>query len=155
MPFGAQLDFLVTQTVKSLSTMQKTWVRCLGQDPLEREMATHSSILVWKISWMEEVGRLQSMESQRLWNDWVTSLSFSGSWGHRCKQVSASELELWKSALCWDRPTWTGQLWGLQWHLGLSLLSFSHREVFSLWAGLPGLMEGVWGQYLQRLSQII
>ena len=63
MSFGAQLDFLVTQMVKSLSTMQKIQVQSLGQeDPLEREMAMHSSILVWKITWMEEVGRLQSME---------------------------------------------------------------------------------------------
>ena len=46
--------------------MQKTQVRSLGQeDPLEKEMATHSSTLAWKIPWMEEPGRLQSMQSQR------------------------------------------------------------------------------------------
>ena len=45
--------------------MQKTWVRFLGwEDPLEKEMATHSSILAWKIPWTEKPARLQSMESQ-------------------------------------------------------------------------------------------
>ena len=47
--------------------MQETWVRSLGwEDPLEKEMATHSSILVWRIPWLEEPGRLQSMGSQEL-----------------------------------------------------------------------------------------
>ena len=53
---------LVTQMVKNLSAMQETWVQSLGQeDPLEKEMATHPSILVWRIPWTEEPGRLQSM----------------------------------------------------------------------------------------------
>ena len=52
---------LVAQTVKRLPTMQETRVRSLGwEDPLEKEMATHSSILAWKIPWTEEPGRLQS-----------------------------------------------------------------------------------------------
>ena len=51
----------MAQTVKSLPTMQETWVRSLGwEDPLEKEMATHSRTLAWKIPWMEETGRLQS-----------------------------------------------------------------------------------------------
>ena len=55
----------------------KTRVRSLGQeDPLEKEMATHSSILAWEIPWMEEPGRLQSMWSQRIRHDCETSLSF-------------------------------------------------------------------------------
>ena len=55
--------------------MQETWVHSLGQeDPLEKEMATHSSIFAWRISWMEEPGGLQSMESQRVGHDWATSL---------------------------------------------------------------------------------
>ena len=55
---------LVAQMVKNLPTMQKTWVRSLGwKDPLEKGMATHSSILAWRIPWMEEPGGLQSMES--------------------------------------------------------------------------------------------
>ena len=66
----------VAQTVKRLSAMQETWVQSLGrEDPLEKEMATHSSTLAWKILWMEEPGRLQSMGSQRVRHDWATSLS--------------------------------------------------------------------------------
>ena len=53
--------------VKRLPIMQKTWVQSLGwEDLLEKEMATHSSILAWKIPWMEEPGRLQSMGLQRV-----------------------------------------------------------------------------------------
>ena len=56
--------------VKRLPAMQKTWVQSLGQeDPLEKEMATHSSTLAWKIPWMEERGRLQSMRLQSVGHD--------------------------------------------------------------------------------------
>ena len=56
--------------VKHLPTMKKTWVQSLDWDDLlEKEMATHSSILAWKIPWMEEPGRLQSMGSQRVRNN--------------------------------------------------------------------------------------
>ena len=56
--------------VKNLPAMQETWVLSLGQeDPLEKEMATHSSILSWRIPWKEEPGRLQSMGSQRVRHD--------------------------------------------------------------------------------------
>ena len=52
--------------VKNLPGMQETWVQSLGQeDPLEKEMAAHSSILAWRIPWTEEPGRLQTMGSQR------------------------------------------------------------------------------------------
>ena len=69
--------FLVAQTVKRLSTMRETWVPSLGrEDPLEKEMAIHSSTIAWKIPWTEEPGRLQSMGSQRVGHDWTTSLSF-------------------------------------------------------------------------------
>ena len=62
--------FLVAQMVKHLPTMRETWVRSLGRkDPLEKEMATHSSTLAWKIPWTEELGRLQSMGSQRVGHD--------------------------------------------------------------------------------------
>ena len=57
----------MAQTGKNLSAMQETWVQSLGlEDPLEKKMATHSSTLAWKIPWMEEPGRLQSMGSQRV-----------------------------------------------------------------------------------------
>ena len=56
--------------VKRLPTMWETGVRSLGrEDPLEKEMATHSSTLAWKIPWTEEPGRLQSMGSQRVGHD--------------------------------------------------------------------------------------
>ena len=56
--------------------MQETWVRSLGEeDPLEKEMATHSSTLAWKIPWMEKPCRLQSMGSQRVGHEWAISLS--------------------------------------------------------------------------------
>ena len=55
---------------KSLPAMQETLVQSLGwEDPLEKEMATHTSILAWKIPWMEEPGRLQSMGLQRVGHD--------------------------------------------------------------------------------------
>ena len=61
---------LVAQMVKNLPAVQETRVRSLGwEDPLEMEMATHSSILAWKISWTEEPGGLQSMGSQRVGHD--------------------------------------------------------------------------------------
>ena len=57
----------MAQTVKRLSTMRETRVRSLGQeDPLEKEMAIHSSTIAWKIPWTEEPGRLQSMGLQRV-----------------------------------------------------------------------------------------
>ena len=57
----------MAQSVKNLPAVQETWVRSLGwEDPPEKEMATHSSIIAWKISWTEEPGELQSMGSQRV-----------------------------------------------------------------------------------------
>ena len=68
----------MAQIVKCLPTMWETQVRSLGQeDPLEKEMATHSSTLAWKIPWTEEPGSLQSMGSQRVRHDRATSLSLS------------------------------------------------------------------------------
>ena len=65
---------LVAQMVKCLPAMREIWVQYLDQeDPLEKEMATHSSTLAWKMPWMEQPGRLQSMGSQKVGHDWVTS----------------------------------------------------------------------------------
>ena len=61
---------LVAQMVKNLPAMQQTWVQSLGwEDPLVKRMATHASILAWRIPWTEEPGRLQSMGSQRVGRD--------------------------------------------------------------------------------------
>ena len=66
---------LVAQTVKHLPAMRETWVRFLGQeDPLEKEMAIHSSTLAWKIPRTEEPDRLQSMGLRRVGHDRATSL---------------------------------------------------------------------------------
>ena len=75
---GSKITFacasLVAQMVKNLPAMWETWVPSLGQeDPLEKEMATHSSICAWRIPWTEEPGGPQSMGSQRVRYDWVTN----------------------------------------------------------------------------------
>ena len=63
-----------SQSLKNLPAVQETRVRSLGwEDPLEKEMATHSNILAWKISWTEKPGGLQSMGSQRVGNDGATN----------------------------------------------------------------------------------
>ena len=65
----------MAQRLKRLPAMRETWVRSLGwEDPLEKEMATHSSILAWRIPWTEEPGGLQSSGSQRVGQDRATSL---------------------------------------------------------------------------------
>ena len=65
--YGASL---IAQSVKNLPAVQETWALSLGwEDPLEKEMATHSSILAWKIPWTEEPGGLQPMGSQKSWNN--------------------------------------------------------------------------------------
>ena len=64
---------LVTQMVENPPAMQETWVQSLGQrDPLEKGIATHSSILAWRIPWTKEPGGLQSMGSLRVGHNWVT-----------------------------------------------------------------------------------
>ena len=74
LPYQASL---VAQMVKHLPAMQETQVWSLvWEDPLEKEMATHSSTLAWRIPWTEEPGRLQSRGLQRVGHDWMTSLSF-------------------------------------------------------------------------------
>ena len=66
---------LVAQMVKNLPAMKETWVRSAGrEDPLEEGMATHSSILAWRVPWTEEPGGLQSMESKRAGHDWPSNI---------------------------------------------------------------------------------
>ena len=75
---ASQADSLPSES-PGMPTMRKTWVWSPGwEDPLEKEMATHSSTLAWKIPWMEEPGRLQSMALQRVRHDWETSLTPPG-----------------------------------------------------------------------------
>ena len=68
--YDCSMASLVAQTVKRMPAMQETWVQSLGrEDPLQESMATHSSILAWRIPWTEGPGRLQSMGSQRVRHD--------------------------------------------------------------------------------------
>ena len=81
----------VAQMVKRLPAVRESLVRSLSrEDPLEKEMATHSSTLPWKIPWTEEPGRLQPVGSQRVGHDWATSVSFflSRKIPHASKQLS-------------------------------------------------------------------
>ena len=76
LPFHFRLLWasLVAQTVKNPPAMQETWVTSLGQEnPLEKGMATHSSILAWRVPWTEKPGELQSMALQRVSHNSVTN----------------------------------------------------------------------------------
>ena len=94
---------LVAQMVKRLHTMWETCVQSLSQeDLLEKEMATHSSLLAWKISWTEEPCRLQSMGSQRVGHYWATSLSLS----HTYVKGNGNPLQYSCLENPMDRGTW-------------------------------------------------
>ena len=112
----------VAQMVKHLPTMWETQVLSLGQEvPLEKEMATHFSILAWKIPWMEEPGSLQSMGSQRVGHDWATSLA---SWKKSYDQPMLSHFSRFR--LCATPKTAA--------HQAPPSLGFSRQEH---WSGLP------------------
>ena len=83
---------LVAQMVKRLPAMWETRVWSLGQeDPLEKEIAAHSSTLAWKIPWMKEPGRLQSVGSQRVGHNWATSLQFTSLQTHQRKEEGTGQ----------------------------------------------------------------
>ena len=101
----------VARTVKHLPAMRETWVQSLGwEDPLEKEMAMHSSTFAWKIPWTEEPSRLWSMGSQRVRHDWATSLSLpfpthrkgliSLTWDVWFSLIINNLLMFWLPALC-------------------------------------------------------
>ena len=109
----------VAQWIKNLPSMQKMWDQSLGQeDPLEKGMAVHSSLLTWRIPWTEEPSRLQPMGLQRVGHDWATdttttTICFIGSlWGQMShwmgknfkthKVLSTFRESLW---LCYSHPT--------------------------------------------------
>ena len=110
-------DHLVAQRLKPLPAMRETWVQSLGQeDPLEKEMATHSSIFAWRIPWTEEPGVLQSTGSQRVGRDWATSLSLQSNksagllrWLSgkriclRCRRCKRWGLHPWVEKIPWRR----------------------------------------------------
>ena len=92
-PLQQMMTSLMAQRLKHLPPMRETRVRSLGrEDPLEKEMATHSSILAWRIPWTEEHGGLQSTGSQRVGHDWVTLITYR--W---CEQPTH-----WEKTWCWE-----------------------------------------------------
>ena len=97
---------LVAQMVKNLSAIQETEVGSLGlKDPLEKKMATHPSILAWKIPWTEEPGGLQSTRWQREGHDWVTNtftfngLQFQSETSNVYFNVYSSKFRHWQGSL--------------------------------------------------------
>ena len=124
--------------------MQEIWVRSLGQeDPLEKSMAAHSSILAWRIPWTEEPGRLQSMGLQRVRYDWVTStftfrLAF-------CWFFMSSSAP-WASLECWNRVLSTLSLthvWGCLGWAECALYNAGRKRFFIQTGGLLFLLPSV------------
>ena len=116
-----------------LAAVRETWVWFLGREnPLEKEMATHSSILAWRIPWMEEPGGLQSMASLRVGHDWATSLSLSCIGQGNGNPLQCSCLENPR-----DRGAWWAAVYGVtQSRTQLKWLSSSSRwlQVYGLWS---------------------
>ena len=93
---------LVALSVKNLPAAQETRVRSLGwEDPLEKEMAIHWSILAWRISWAEEPGGLQSMGSQRVGHDYATNTN--SAWQPRKSRGTWSNRQFWPWSTKWSR----------------------------------------------------
>ena len=126
--------FLVAQTVKNLHTMQKTQVRFPGQDvPLEKRMATHTSILAWKIPWTEEPVGLQSMSLQRVGHNWATNtwltleLHFMAASGWKLTVKSKDES---LSGQLSEEPEWATNStpWRNTWHSVKAVRSTAHQR---------------------------
>ena len=120
---------LVDQMVKLQPTMWETWVQSLGrEDLLEKEMATHSSILAWKIPWAEGPGRLQSMESQnQKWLSYFTSVKNAiGNLIGIALNLSEKAMAPHSSTLPWKIP-WVEEPGGLQ---SIGLLRVGHDSLF-------------------------
>ena len=123
-PLLSRETSLVAQRLKHLPPMWETWVQSLGwEDPLEKEMTTHSSIFAWRIPWTEEPGRLRSMGLQRVGHNWVTSLSlllsslkgFPGGSAGKESARNAGELD-WKDPLEKGNTTHSSILaWRIPW----------------------------------------
>ena len=117
--FSQAGTFSQTQMVKNLPTLQEIRVQSLGQeDPLEKGMATHSSILTWRIPWTEEPGGLQSMASQRVRYDRVTNMFTSTVKGALLQMPSHKP----KFSLAWKENDYFHL--NLAWHQHFLLLWF-------------------------------
>ena len=101
------------QSVKSLPAMLETWVQSLVQeDPLEKGMTTHASILAWRIPWTEEPGVVQSMGSQRVRHDWVMN-SFTSIYSYYIGYIPSAVQSILKSILY--LIVWGGSIGMGQW----------------------------------------
>ena len=169
------MNHLLAQTVKNLPAVQETQVWSLGQeDPLEKGMATHSSILAWIIPWTEDPGGLQSMGSQRVGHNWVTNaftfslLPLKAGWereeargaipspARACRHIHSLKLQAWgeiktKGSKIWINPEtacqqgqWGGWLW-LQ-HLWPFLYWFGWTETQDLAAKSGQVVLWLWSQ---------
>ena len=160
--------FLVAQRLKHLAAMWETWVQSLGrEDPLEKKMATRSSILAWKIPWTEDPGRLQFIGSQSVGHNWVSSLSF----------FLSLYVALWDSKTP-HRPTGERVSWCLEtsppsrlppqdWSLSLTLLSLFLAFIFCPisfgreWATFlgawcpPPVFRSCFGEVAQHLNDLL
>ena len=109
------LASLVAPTVNNPPAVHETWVHCLGwEDPLEEGMATHSSILAWRIPWAEEPEGLQSMELKRVGHDWATEHSTRPDPAdrHPSSFLGGQSLWLWHLfPVCWIYFFWTALLY--------------------------------------------
>ena len=134
------MDFPIAQMVKNLPAMQEIQVSSLGQeDPLEKEMATHSSILAWRIPWTEGPGWLQSIGSQRVWHDYVSNT----------KRIPILWNTMPVDTLAWKIP-WMEEPGRLQsmgllrvghdWETSLSLFTFLHWR--RKWQPTPVFLPG-------------
>ena len=105
------LSFPMVQTVKNLPAVQETWVQSLDQeDPLEREMATHSSILAWRIPWTEQPGRLQSVGSQESDTTELLTLSLSLHYLNNYNFITNFELSAYLLILTFSKLFWLLQI---------------------------------------------
>ena len=126
---------LVAQTVKSPPAMQETWVQSLGrEDPLEKGMTTHSSILAWRIPWTEEPGEVQSLASQRVRHDWKTNPSWKwrGSPGKRIPIAEGNSSRLYGTCGSSKMTLRTHPLPG-PWNLEICYLEICHGKGLFRW----------------------
>ena len=125
------------QRVKHLPAMRETWVWSLGwEDPLEKEMATHSSILAWRIPWTEEPGRLQSTGSQRVGHGWVTSLSFSSFFTSVWDECNCAVVwAFFGIAFLWD--------WNENWPFPVLWPLLSFPNLLTYWVGRADSFEKI------------
>ena len=110
---------------------EKLWIRWTQMSLSEKEMATHTSTLAWRVPWLEEPGRLQSMGLQRVGNDWATSLSFYSSFWRRKWQPTPVFLPGESHG---QRGLVSYSLWGCKESDTTKQLTHTHRWVFkTLW----------------------